>query len=165
MRVLVAVGSKHGATVEIGNAIAVELVERGLHPTLASTDDSERPGDYDAVVVGSAVYAGRWVDSAKAFVTKYQETLADMPVWLFSSGPIGDPPKPEEIPIDVPELMQMTAAVDHRVFAGKLDKDELGFGEKAVVMALRAPEGDFRNWEVIRNWAEEIAQTLAAEVS
>lgn len=26
------------------------------------------------------------------------------PVWLFSSGPVGDPPKPEEEPVDVSEI-------------------------------------------------------------
>lgn len=164
MRVLVAVGSKHGATVEIAAAIAAELAERGLHPSVAATDDSERPSDYDAVVIGSAVYAGRWVTSAKDFVTKYQTTLLDMPVWLFSSGPIGDPPKPEELPIDVDDVMAATGAIDHRVFAGKIDKQDLGLGEKAVVMALRAPEGDFRDWGAIRSWAIEIAQTLTAGV-
>ncbi len=165
MRVLVAVGSKHGATKEIAAAIAEVLGEEALQTTLASTDDSERPGDYDAAIVGSAVYAGRWIDSAREFVIKHRPALSAMPVWLFSSGPIGDPPKPEELPIDAVELSEMTNIVEHRLFAGKIDKQALGFGEKAVVLALRAPEGDFRDWDEIRSWARHIAQTLAAGVS
>ncbi|HEX6207581.1 MAG TPA: flavodoxin, partial [Actinomycetota bacterium] len=48
----------------------------------------------------------------------------------------------------------------HRVFPGKLVKKGLSFGEKAIVMALRAPEGDFRDWDEIRGWASEIAEAL-----
>jgi menaquinone-dependent protoporphyrinogen oxidase len=46
------------------------------------------------------------------------------------------------------------------VFAGKLDKRQLGFGEKAIVVALRVPEGDFRDWAEIKDWASEIAGSL-----
>jgi len=36
----------------------------------------------------------------------------------------------------------------------------LSFPERAIVGALRAPYGDFRDWDVIRTWAEEIADSL-----
>jgi menaquinone-dependent protoporphyrinogen oxidase len=163
MRVLVAVGSKHGATLEIGAAIGAVLADLDLHPAVVSTDDSERPHDYDAAVIGSAVYAGHWVDSALEYVERHAEALAEMPVWLFSSGPIGDPPRPDEEPVDAASVMEATNAIDHRIFAGKLDKGVLGFGEKAIVLAFRAPEGDFRNWNAIRAWAEQIASKLSAE--
>ena len=47
-------------------------------------------------------------------------------------------------------------------------KSELGFGEKAIVLALRAPEGDFRDWDEIRGWAAEVAEstlTVPAEAT
>jgi menaquinone-dependent protoporphyrinogen oxidase len=43
------------------------------------------------------------------------------------------------------------------VFAGKLDKSRLSFPEKALVVAFRATEGDFRDWDEIAGWAAEIA--------
>ena len=49
----------------------------------------------------------------------------------------------------------------HRIFAGKLDRSKLGFAQKAIVIALRAPEGDFRDWEAVRGWAREVALDLA----
>ncbi|HSF84783.1 MAG TPA: flavodoxin domain-containing protein [Acidimicrobiia bacterium] len=163
MRVLVAVGSKHGATLEIGAAIGSTLADMGLHPAVVATDDSERPDDYDAVVLGSAVYAGHWVKSAVEYVERHREALASRPVWLFSSGPIGDPPRPDEEPVDVADIVEATGAIDHRIFAGKMDKGALSFGEKAIALAFRAPEGDFRNWTAIQRWAQEIARKLAAE--
>jgi menaquinone-dependent protoporphyrinogen oxidase len=50
------------------------------------------------------------------------------------------------------------------VFSGKIDKSELSFPEKAVLMAVRAPEGDFREWDEIEAWAGDIARTLKSEV-
>jgi menaquinone-dependent protoporphyrinogen oxidase len=85
------------------------------------------------VVLGSAVYTGHWLSAARELVGRAGGTLADQPVWLFSSGPIGDPPKPEEDPVDVAEIVAATKAREHRMFVGKLDKRQLGFGEKAIV--------------------------------
>jgi menaquinone-dependent protoporphyrinogen oxidase len=49
------------------------------------------------------------------------------------------------------------------VFAGKLMKKQLSFGERAIVMAFRAPEGDFRDWQDVGTWALGIANALASE--
>jgi menaquinone-dependent protoporphyrinogen oxidase len=118
---------------------------------------------YDAVVLGSGIYAGRWLETAKAFVERNRQALKGKRVWLFSSGPIGDPPKPVEEPADAAAMIAATGAVEHRTFAGRLEKDSLGFGEKLIVNALRAPEGDFREWDEIDAWAWSIGKALKAE--
>lgn len=161
MRVLVSAATKYGATGEIARAIADVLTARGLEVTLVPPEEVGRIDDYDAAVLGSAVYAGHWLKPAKELVGRSSGALAGRPVWLFSSGPIGDPPKPEEDPVEVEDVMEATNARGHRVFAGKLVKKQLSFGEKAIVLALRAPEGDFRDWDAIRAWAEEIAGELS----
>ena len=100
--------------------------------------------------------------SAREFVERHAAELKAKPLWLFSSGPIGDPPKPQEDPVDTSSLMDLAGARNHRVFAGKLDRRALNFGEKAIAIALRAPEGDFRDWDEIRGWAAGIARALEA---
>jgi menaquinone-dependent protoporphyrinogen oxidase len=76
---------------------------------------------------------GHWLDAATKFVASHCEGLSDRPTWLFSSGPIGDPPRPgESQAVDVDELMSQAHARGHKLFAGKLDKGRLGFGERAV---------------------------------
>jgi menaquinone-dependent protoporphyrinogen oxidase len=75
---------------------------------------------------------------------------------MFSSGPVGDPPKPSEDPVDVAALVAATGAREHRVFAGHVNKDQLGFSERAMVRTFRAAVGDFRDWEAIKDWAREI---------
>ncbi len=91
------------------------------------------------------------------------ELLAARPVWMFSSGPLGPPDalKPEGDPVDADDMVQAAGAADHRVFAGRLDKSLLGLGEKAVVVAVRAPEGDIRDWQAIDGYAAEIARQLS----
>jgi menaquinone-dependent protoporphyrinogen oxidase len=95
-------------------------------------------------------------------VERQARGLAGRPVWLFSSGPVGDPPKPDEDPVDVAELLAATNARDHRVFAGKLVRKQLSFPERAIVAALHVPEGDFRDWTEIRQWAAGIADAMGA---
>ena len=164
-RVLVTVASKHGATREIAQAIAARLEARGsggLMAVVLPVEHHPDPRPYDAVVLGSAVYAGRWLEPARAYAADHADALRERPVWLFSSGPIGEPPFPPDEPHDAGPLAQVTGARGHRVFPGRLDKQLLGFGERAVVTAMRAPVGDFRDWEAVRAWADVIAEELTA---
>jgi len=161
MSVLVAAASRYGATAEIAGAIGEGLERAGLDVTVASVDDVSSLDGYDAVVLGSAVYAGRWLKAARKFVKRNRSALSAARVWLFSSGPIGDPPKPDgEEAVDVTAIIEATEPEEHRILAGKLDKDQLTFGERAIVVAVRSPEGDFRDWDEIAAWAGQIAETL-----
>ena len=162
MPVLVAYASKHGATTEIAEAIAAGLNRREVEAEALSAEAVEAIDRYDAVVLGSAVYTGHWLKPIKELVEAQSAALRERPVWLFSSGPLGAPEelKPEGDPVDVAALIEATNAAAHRVFAGKLDKDKLGFGERAMVRAVHAPEGDFRDWDSIDAFAAEIAEQL-----
>lgn len=162
MKVLVSAASKHGGTAEIATAIGDALAGAGLEVAVVPPDRVLTLAGYDAVVLGSGVYVGHWMDSAKELVERFGSELAARPVWLFSSGPIGDPPKPDEDPADVAEVMEATGARGHRVFPGFVDRSQLGLGEKVILTAVRAPEGDYRPWDDIRAWAREIAGALAA---
>jgi menaquinone-dependent protoporphyrinogen oxidase len=168
MRVLVVVASKHGSTRGIADEIAAELPVTsagqalGLTAVLQVAEHAPDPAGFDAVLVGSAVYAGRWLPAARDYVSAHTAALRGLPVWLFSSGPIGEPPFPPDEPHDAHPMLQLTGARGHRVFPGRLDKTLLSFGERAMVTAMRAPLGDFRNWEEVRGWAGEIAEELRA---
>lgn len=161
MTVLVAAASRHGATQEIAESIGRSLEKHGVAVDVRVVDDVGDLAPYEAFVVGSAVYIGNWLESARDFVDKHGKVLADRPTWLFSSGPIGEPPRPaEDAAVQIDALMAATNARGHRLFAGKLDKSRLGFGERAVVLAFRAAEGDFRDWAEIDAWAVHIAESL-----
>jgi menaquinone-dependent protoporphyrinogen oxidase len=162
MKILVSAGSKHGATLEIAQAIGERLERSGHEVVVAQPEEVDGLSGIEAAVIGSGVYAGRWLSPARELVEGNVAALGAIPVWLFSSGPVGDPPKPEEDPIDVAELMASSGAVEHRVFSGRIDPSLLGFGERAIVKALRASVGDFRDWDAINSWADRIASSLVA---
>ncbi len=164
MRILVTAASKHGATGEIAQAIATELSAEGITAEARAITDVATLEGYDAVVLGSAVYVGKWMSEAKDFVALHADELRKRPVWLFSSGPLGVQPKPTEDPVDVAPMLEATGAREHRLLVGSLDHAKLGMGERLVVRAVRAPYGDFRDPATIREWAHHIAQSLAAPV-
>jgi len=162
MRILVCAASRHGSTGAIAARLA-EVLRAGLP---GDADIEVRPAgqvedvtSYDAVVLGSAVYMGRWLEDARQAAARLV-THRPRLVWLFSSGPIGDPPKPDEEPYEVNDLVEATNACGHRLFAGRLDRHRLGLDEKALVLALRVPDGDFRDWEAIDAWGRQITAEL-----
>jgi len=164
MKVLVAVASKHGSTREIGQAITEELQAAGVEADLRNAIEVDDVAGYEAIVLGSAIYVGGWMSEAQRFAEWHYIELSDMPVWLFSSGPLGsENPQPQSDPAKLSAVMGDVQVRDHRIFAGNLDLAALGFGERLLAQAVRVPVGDFREWSDIREWARGIATELQSE--
>ncbi len=159
-RILVTASSRHGATAEIAEALAAALVEAGHPAECLKPEDVRNLDGYDAVVIGSAIYVGRWLEPARRFTERFDAQLRARPVWLFSSGPIGEPLQPAEEPADGVRLRRQLGAVEHRVLAGRLNPDDLGWVERSITGMVKAPSGDFRDWDAITAWANEIAGAL-----
>jgi menaquinone-dependent protoporphyrinogen oxidase len=162
MNVLVTAASKHGSTHEIGEAIATQLQAMGI---LAEYHDLKNPvakiDAYDAVVLGSAIYMGNWLPEAREFAATHRARLEQIPVYFFSSGPLGDEnPTPAEPPAPVEKLRDQVHAREHRVFAGRLDPADLGLGERVMVKVVKAPTGDFRAWSDIQEWAKHVGDEI-----
>ena len=166
--VLVTYASKHHGTEEIAIAIGRQLKEHGLKVEIRTADFVNTLEPFNAVVLGSAVYAGRWMKEMQQFLKQHVEALAQREVWLFSSGPTGEGDPVELVKGALyPEALEPVIAQikprDITVFHGKLDTDELGFAERLIVKGVKAPTGDFRDWDAIRAWAESIAAALTGE--
>lgn len=173
MTVLVVYASKHGATRQIAERIAATLTASGQSADVRATEDVGDLGAYDAFVIGAAAYYGHWLKSATEFARAHKSLLAERPVWLFSSGPLGTEtidehghnPSESAVPKELSDLQEATRARGHHVFFGALDPDGLTLPERTLrrLPAGRAllPEGDFRNWEDIDAWACEVAGELS----
>jgi menaquinone-dependent protoporphyrinogen oxidase len=164
-RVLVAYGSKHGATAEIAEVIGRRLADAGLAVDVMQAGRVRSLEDYEAVVLGSAVYAGRWRADALRLLSRPQ--LRDRQVWLFSSGPAGedpaDPAAAERFtrPKRVERAAADIGAREHVVFGGKVDEDA-GFVRKRMARKIPPELRDRRDWEQIQGWADSIAAALGA---
>ncbi|HEY3481651.1 MAG TPA: flavodoxin domain-containing protein [Streptomyces sp.] len=170
MKILVAVATRHGATREIAEnvatAVGAALTDAGVEPLVEVRDAGlvHSVEGFDAVVLGSAVYMGHWLEPARKLAESFSDELRRVPVWLFSSGPIGEQDKPAEEPVAVEDLVRRLGARGHRLFGGKIDRHSLHFPERAVVAALRVADGDNRDWPSIRAWGRDIGSALAQVV-
>lgn len=173
MRILVAYASRSGATREIAERIGDRLRRAGLDADVESVSGARDVTAYDACVVGSAVYLGRWEKAAVAFVERNRKAFAGRPTWLFSSGPLGTEPlmngvdkREGAVTAEViAALVEIAQPRDHRVFYGALDPRRLGMGPR-LMRTLPAGRklleaGDFRDWPEIEGWADGIAAELA----
>jgi menaquinone-dependent protoporphyrinogen oxidase len=167
-QVLVAFATKYGATQEIAEKIGEVLRQAGLPTQVLPADQIGDLSAYQAVVLGSAVYAGQWRKEAVEFLETNQGALAERPVWLFSSGPTGegDPAKLMS-GWSFPEAQRAVAKRiqprDIAFFHGEIDTKKLNLAEKLIVKGIKAPTGDFRDWQAITTWATGIAEALKAE--
>jgi menaquinone-dependent protoporphyrinogen oxidase len=178
MKVLVAYASRHGATEGIAERIGDTLERQGLEATVAQVDRIDDVWDYDAFVVGSAAYMGRWLKEAAEFARRHRSILAIKPVWLFSSGPVGTDTvdaKGNDVraaaePKEFDELRGELHPRGEHVFWGAYDPDAkpvgvaeaLGQRILSMIPAAREalPAGDFRDWQEIEGWAQSIAAQL-----
>ena len=161
MTVLVAYASKHGATREIAERIADKLQRAVKEAEVRAVKAVTTPENYEAFVIGSAVYYGSWLTEATDWTLHNQNILAGRPVWLFSSGPLGNEvTDAEQQPKEMAEFRETIAPRDQRIFFGALDPVFLSFPERMMAKAVRAPKGDYRDWEAVDRWAESIARNL-----
>jgi menaquinone-dependent protoporphyrinogen oxidase len=164
-RVLISYATRYGATAEIAEKIGETLRGAGLDVEVLPVDQVRDVSAYSAVVLGSAVYAGQWRKEAADFLKANAGALGQRPVWIFSSGPTGEGDATALMKgWNFPEVLKPIADAvkprDIAFFHGDIDMQKLNFGEKLIVKGVRAPVGDYRDWEAISAWAGEIAAAL-----
>jgi menaquinone-dependent protoporphyrinogen oxidase len=159
MKVLIAYASKMGGSKDIAEMVGAALTDRGLAVDVTAAEDAPSPDDYDAVIIGSGLYAGRWRKATRRFVKKNAPALRELPVWFFSSGPLDASAAQHEIPPvkQVASLMDLVQARGHATFGGRLPADAKGFPAGAMA---KKNAGDWRDPEQIKAWADGIANSV-----
>jgi len=163
MKVLVAHGSKHGGTEEIARSVGGRLATLGCTVTVADAGEIREPERYDAIVVGSSLYAGRWNGGCVRMMRHLAKDCYQGPVWLFHSGPLGESAdEPQPLP---KKIESYAAQLDVRgvvTFGGRLEEHPSGVIAKAMAKDMA---GDWRNWDHIDAWAVEIAEALVPGIA
>jgi len=158
--VLVTYGTRNGSTAHIAESIADALRKKGLTVETMRAASVPFVDRYDAVVVGSGLYAGRWHKDARIFVRRHRKDLAERPVWFFSSGPLDTSAAERDIPPvrGVRRAMQDLHVRGHATFGGCLDDDADGWLARRILRSGNG--GDFRDFDRIGTWAAHVAGEL-----
>jgi menaquinone-dependent protoporphyrinogen oxidase len=160
-RVLVTYASKYGSTGGVADAIGKELCAKGVNADVVLIKNVSNVGSYQGVVIGSAIYMGKWMSEAIDFVNKNQDILRQMPVVYFLVCMTLSQPTEEKRAQVLSYMDPILKAVPKikpvgiGTFAGALDYSNLSWLNKKILKSKGTPEGDFRDWNAIRSWARE----------
>lgn len=163
-KVLVVYATKSGSVNEIADMIGQTLAAEGAAVEVVSADNAGSPDGYDAVVIGSGVRAGTWHEPARTWLSKHAPQLRAMPVAFYTVGLMitqGDE-KVAEVRAYTDKLVSETAVqpVDTGLFGGWNEPEAFSFIERNIMKLMKAPVGDFRDWDAIAAWTKNVAPQL-----
>ena len=164
MTILVAYGSKRGGTGGLAHMVGDALRAEGFSVEVAPARTMRSVQDYEAVIVGGALYAARWHKDARRFVRRHVHDLRRRPVYFFSSGPLDHSASQADIPPveGVKKLMGDIGARGHVTFGGRLAPGAKGFPASAMA---KKNAGDWRDEGQVHTWAHEVAGALWTKAS
>ncbi len=162
--VLVVYGTKSGCTAGIAEKIGEALAAGGATVDVKPAEDRPDPTGYDAIVVGSGVRASNWHGSAKKWVASNAETLKVKPTAFFSVGltMAATPEKADAVRAYTDPLIAETGVTPVAIglFAGSYESKKFSLPERLIMKAMKAEEGDFRDFEAVAAWAVETTPLL-----
>ena len=163
-KVLVAYATKSGATAEIAEAVADEIRNGNLEVDLAEASKVESIDDYDAVIVGSAVYFDHWRPEAVRFLRHFRRKLTLKRVWLFQDGPLEQDfiESMRPLPHKVLTLADEIGVIGSVTFGGRLPENASG---PIAGWIAKTYAGDYRDFDEIRKWASAIGAKLTGRSS
>jgi menaquinone-dependent protoporphyrinogen oxidase len=162
-KILITYATKQGSTINIAQAIADELADDDIQVDVCHVSSVDSVDDFDAVVIGSPIRGGRWLPEAQEFIEVFRNALMQRPVALFSPcmTVIDDTPENRYTALAyLTPIRALLEPVSVGVFAGVINQNELPRHERWLMKLRHAPEGDFRDWTEICEWAGELKEKL-----
>lgn len=155
-RILVTYATRAGSTVEVAAAIGETLSARGFAVDVKPVKDQPPLDGYQAVIMGSAIRMGQWLPEAVDFAKTNQQALSQIPVALFTVHimNLGDDEQSRAARLAyLNPIRPLLKPVNEVFFAGEIDPAKLSFVDRLMGKMVKAPLGDLRDWDNIRNWA------------
>lgn len=164
-RFLVTYASRAGSTAEIAEAMGEALCGMDRLVDVVPVTDVKSLDAYQAVVVGSAIYMGRWMPPAVSFLKEHSETLKRLPLAMFTVCLTLKDPTEENISTVAAYLdpvLDETALepADVGLFAGRLKSENLSPLYRTMAKQMGGGDGDYRNWSAITTWAKTLPAKL-----
>jgi menaquinone-dependent protoporphyrinogen oxidase len=160
-KVLIAYATYYGSTAEVAQAVAERIRALGAEVDVHPVKEVRDLSPYQAVMLGSAIRGGKIHPAAQKFLERNEDALSKLPVAYFVCCMTARE-KSEDTRLKVESYLVETLNRTPKIkpistgfFAGKLEYSKLEWLARLMLKALNAPEGDFRNWQEIRDWAEK----------
>jgi len=156
MKILVAYATKAGSTAEVAAEIGRVIESQNGHKVdVCPVGKLNGVNGYDAVIIGSAIRVGKWLPEAMKLVERHRDALSQIPVACFTVCLTLSEDTEEnrrEVAAYLAPVYEIVQPVDVGLFAGVMDYSKLPFILRLMMKKMKSPEGDFRDWEVIRAW-------------
>lgn len=158
-KILIVFGTRAGSTREVANFIGQVLREEGHEVDVACAEDPIAVHTYSAVIAGTAIRSGRVMPEIQRFIETHRLALWNVPVAYFAVCMTlheDTPPHREVVDHYLDSLREIVPPFRVGLFGGKLDVSKLNGFMRLMFRAMHAPQGDWRDWEAIREWALEV---------
>ncbi len=171
-RILVTYASRTGTTAGVAEVIGETLAAGGLAVDVRPMHDVTDLIPYRAVVAGSAINGAQWLPDALTWVRDHRPELSRRPFAAFlvcmTLAMPGDPHH-EEVRKWLQPVRELVTPAREGLFAGALDISKLPSWRAKVNFSVSVrlgvwSEGDHRDWDAIRAWAEELRGLFAPGV-
>ena len=169
-RVLVTYSSWAGSTAEVAEAVGERLRVGGNAVDVFCASEIDDVSSYRMVVLGVAVRAGRPHRDAVAFATSNAAALANVAVALFvvcatmKDDTAENREKANEFLQPIRDELPGVEPVSTGVFGGAVPGGErlesLPLRQRLLFKAFKSMAGDWRDWDGIRAWGDELRQKL-----
>jgi menaquinone-dependent protoporphyrinogen oxidase len=168
-KILVTYATCTGSTVGVAEAIGKSLAEGGAQVDVLPIQAVRELGSYQAVVAGSAIHGNQWLPEAVQFVQEHQAELRSKPfasflVCMTLAMRNGEKYRPFVADYMAP-VRRLVEPVSQGLFAGALDIRKVPTASDRFKFRLSVlfgvwKEGDHRDWDAIRVWAESLRPQL-----
>lgn len=171
MKILSVFASRKGSSGEIAACFSDILAQKGHNITTVNAEERiANIQDYDTFLLGSGIYNGAWLPSSTTFLQRAQMHISNAPVFAWAA--CIRVLEPDGYQHALQHYMPLPLFAGLRiqamgVFAGQLVAEEVDWNERWTLSlhydgnqhpySLNA---DFRDWDVIRNWGERVAERL-----
>lgn len=165
-KILIAYASRCGSTGGVADTVGQVLHASGASVDVRLLKKVKDISPYQAIIVGSAIRMGKWLPEAADFVKKHKEALSKLPVAFFvvCLTMKDDTPENRNTVLNYLKPVHQEAPqvipVDTGLFAGAVDFKKLSFVYRIVLKSMDIVEGDYRNWEAVKNWAGEVSRKI-----
>jgi menaquinone-dependent protoporphyrinogen oxidase len=162
-KILVAYATRAGSTAEVAGFIGQDLADRKIPCDVEAFKDVDDIAEYDMFFLGTPVRAGQLMPEFLKFLRKNKAALAAKHAVFFITCLTMSKHTAEnwqKAHAYLAPAMKLVKPVSEGLFGGKMDYSKLGVLTRFMIKRMKIPEGDYREWEEIRTWVDNVLDEM-----